>query len=161
MVAVIVIRKKVAGLGEGSLSRFAGRAVAAAGLAGEVNVLITGNRELQRLNRRFRHKNAPTDVLSFAAGGTFKKLAGDIAISADIAAANASKLGHSAVEEIKILLLHGLLHLAGYDHERDNGTMAKKEAQLRHAFGLPVTLLERQVSGRQVRAKRPKKSRGT
>jgi len=150
------------GLSEGTLTRFAERLIEAAGIAGKVNVLVTDSRELQELNRRFRHKNVSTDVLSFPAGEHISHdLAGDIAISADIAAANALKLGHSAVKEIKILILHGLLHLAGYDHERDNGVMAKREAQMRRAFNLPEALLERHAPARRVRAKRPNKSRGT
>jgi probable rRNA maturation factor len=158
---VIIIRKKVAALSEGALNRFAARAAAAAGVLGEVNVLISDKRELQRLNWRFRHKNAPTDVLSFPADpAAWNGFAGDIAISAEIAAANARRLGHSTVDEVKILLLHGLLHLAGYDHEHDNGVMARKEAQLRHAFQLPVALIERHAVGK-VRVKKPKKSRPT
>ena len=69
--------------------------------------------------------------------------AGDIAISAEIASAKAASLGHSAAQEIKILALHGVLHLAGYDHENDNGEMAGKEAKLRRSLGLPVGLIER------------------
>jgi len=73
-------------------------------------------------------------------------LAGDIAISAEIAARNAKALGHSTADEIKTLALHGILHLAGYDHEQDNGAMAKQEEKLRRSLGLPVSLTER--SGR-------------
>jgi probable rRNA maturation factor len=68
---------------------------------------------------------------------------GDIAISADIAAKNAKELGHSGLEEVKILALHGILHLAGFDHERDNGEMEREEARLRSALGLPTGLIER------------------
>ena len=139
-----MIRKEVTGLSQAALNRFAARAMAAAGIAGKIDVLITDNRELRSLNRRFRNKDAPTDVLSFPAdGGASNELVGDIAISAETAAANARKLGHSAVEEIKILILHGVLHLAGYDHERDNGVMARKEARLRRGLKLPVGLIER------------------
>jgi probable rRNA maturation factor len=75
--------------------------------------------------------------------GLGKGFAGDIAISADIAAENAKQLRHSAAEEVKILALHGVLHLAGYDHERDNGKMAHREEQLRKSLGLPLGLIER------------------
>lgn len=90
----------------------------------------------------------PTDVLSFPAaadsGENEKRgFAGEIAISADIAARNAALLGHSVGAEIKVLTLHGILHLAGMDHERDNGQMARKEATLRRALRLPVALTER------------------
>ena len=159
---VVIIRKKVPGISEGVLNRFAARAVAATRIPGKVNVLITDNRELRSLNRRFRHKNAPTDVLSFPSGpGVVNHVAGDIAISAEIATANARKLGHSAAAEIKILTLHGMLHLAGYDHERDRGAMARKEAQLRRAFHLPVGLIERHGLAPQLRIRKPKRSRRT
>ena len=72
-----------------------------------------------------------------------RRLAGDIAISAEIAAANAAELGHSAETELKILILHGLLHLAGYDHENDKGEMRAYEARLQKQFGLPTGLIER------------------
>ena len=70
-------------------------------------------------------------------------LAGEIAISADVAVHNAANLGHSAADEVKILTLHGILHLAGFDHERDNGEMARKESALRRKLGLPAALIER------------------
>jgi probable rRNA maturation factor len=71
------------------------------------------------------------------------RFAGDVAISADMAAQNARRFGHSPAEEVKVLALHGLLHLAGYDHESDSGTMARREARLREQLGLPVALIER------------------
>jgi len=138
---LIVIEKKVAGVTGRDLERFAEQARRAARVSGEVNVLITGDAEVRRLNRSFRHKNKPTDVLSFPA--TSSGVAGDIAISADIASQNAIALGHSVTDELKILILHGLLHLAGHDHERDNGQMARKETQLRGRLGLPQGLIER------------------
>jgi probable rRNA maturation factor len=141
---VIIIRRKVAGVSAGALNRFAARVMAAAGIAGEVDVLLTDNRELRCLNRRFRNKDAATDVLSFPAEpGDLNGRAGDIAISGEMAVTNGLKLGHSAMEEIKILLLHGVLHLVGYDHERDDGSMERKEVALRRAFQLPVSLIER------------------
>jgi probable rRNA maturation factor len=114
-----------------------------------IGVLITRSAELKELNRRFRGKNKPTDVLSFPAaavdggkGYPFVHI-GDIAISADIAAENARRLGHSIEDEVKILILHGVLHLSGHDHERDNGQMAALETKLRRKFGLPAALTER------------------
>ena len=99
---------------------------------------------MQGLNQRFRGKNKPTDVLSFPAmPGLMKKFAGDVAISAEIAARNARRLGHTVADEVKILTLHGVLHLAGYDHERDDGRMERKEQRLRNSLGLPVGLIER------------------
>jgi probable rRNA maturation factor len=105
---------------------------------------------MRALNRQFRSKNKATDVLSFPAGvsgGTRpRNLAGEVAVSAEIAMRNAERLGHSAAEEVKILALHGILHLAGFDHERDNGEMARKEAKLRQALRLPAALIERSYS---------------
>lgn len=144
---VVILEKKVAGLSEAALNRFVLRAKRAAGLPGDVTVLVTGNAAMRSLNSRFRRLNKPTDVLSFPCGektnGIATALAGEIAISADIALRNALKLGHAPAIEVKILALHGILHLAGYDHERDNGTMARKEANLRRALHLPLSLIER------------------
>ncbi len=141
---MVILRKRVAGLSGASLERFVGRARRAAGLRGTINVLVTTSPELRALNRSFRGKDKPTDVLSFPPLLELgKEFAGDVAISADIAAHNARQLGHSAAEEIKILALHGVLHLAGYDHERDGGEMARKEERLRKMLGLPVALIGR------------------
>lgn len=142
----MIVRKTKQGVNARALGRFAARAQRAAGIRGEVDVLVTSSAELRRLNRRFRGKNKATDVLSFpSADGT----PGDIAISAEISARNARSLGHSAADEMKTLILHGLLHLAGYDHETDEGAMARKEARLRRSLGLPVGLIERTAAKRQ------------
>lgn len=109
-----------------------------------MNVLLTTSNELRSLNHRFLHKDKATDVLSFPAIPEVRaKCAGDLAISVDIAARNARELGHSTASEIKILALHGVLHLAGYDHESDSGEMAQAEQRLRRAFRLPTSLTER------------------
>lgn len=105
--------------------------------AGQPTCLITTDAELQRLNQQFRHKNYATDVLSFP-GDT-----GEIAISFDRAAEQAAEMGHPVDDELRILMLHGLLHLAGMDHETDSGEMAKSEARWRRKFRLPVGLIER------------------
>ena len=148
---MVILRKRVAGLSESALERFVARAKRAARLRGTVNVLVTTSRELRVLNRRFRGKDGPTDVLSFPPiFGLVKDFAGDIAISADIAAQNARQLGHSAADEVRILTLHGVLHLAGYDHERDRGEMASREEGLRNTLGLSTGLLARnQQAGRE------------
>jgi probable rRNA maturation factor len=141
---LVIIQKEVPGLTEAALARFVLRARRSVGLRGAVSVLITSSRELQELNLRFRGKNKPTDVLSFPAGpGLPIEFAGDVAISAEIAAGNAHRLGHTAADEIRILTLHALLHLAGYDHELDDGKMERKEKLLRKSLGLPVGLIER------------------
>jgi len=141
---LVILRKKLAGQTEESLARFVKRAGRALGLRGAVNVLVTTNRELRSLNRRFLGKDRPTDVLSFPPIADLPvDFAGDIAISGEMAARNARKLGHSVGEEVRILILHGALHLAGYDHEHDNGKMAQKEKRLRLSLGLPKGLIER------------------
>lgn len=138
---MVILKKAVEGASQASLARFASRAKKAAGLRGEVAVLVTGNRELRKLNKGFRKKDKPTDVISFPS--EMDGVAGDIAISAEIAQANARTLGHGAAAELKVLILHGMLHLAGFDHEVDDGVMARKEARLRKRLGLPVGLIER------------------
>ena len=143
---MVIIQEKVAGLTEAGLAKFLTRARRAAGLRAAVSVLVTSSRELQGLNHRFRGKNKPTDVLSFPAmPGLMRGFAGDVAISAEIAARNARTLGHTVGEEIRILTLHAVLHLAGYDHELDDGEMERKETRLRKSLGLPVGLIERRV----------------
>ena len=147
---LVILEKQVAGLNEGALKRFIARARKAVGLNQQVNVLVTSSSAVRSLNLRFRSQNKATDVLSFPATSSSiseshsrAKLAGEVAISADIALQNSFRLGHPAVQEVKILALHGILHLAGFDHERDNGEMARKEVELRHALGLPAGLIER------------------
>jgi probable rRNA maturation factor len=111
--------------------------------------LITGDAELRRLNSEFRNQDYATDVLSFpgetqaGAQGAPTVLLGQIAISFDRAKQQASALGHNAAEELQILMLHGVLHLTGMDHERDRGQMARAERRWRKRFGLPVGLIER------------------
>ncbi len=141
---MVILRKPVPGLTEMTLVRFLHRAGRSVGLPGAVNVLVTTNKELRSLNRRFCGKDRPTDVLSFPpVPGLVPGLAGDIAISAEIAGQNAADLGHSLALEVKILALHGILHLAGYDHESDQGAMARQEMKLRKSLGLPSGLIER------------------
>lgn len=147
---MVILKKAVRGLTEDSLERFLLRARNLAGLKGTANILVTNSAAVRALNRQFRGKNKATDVLSFPASAPTiaprKKtvaLTGDIVISAEIAAQNAVKLRHSIAEEVKILTLHGILHLAGLDHERDNGEMAQRESELRQRLGLPIALIER------------------
>lgn len=161
-----MLQKKVAGVSEKALARFVLRARRAAALAGRVNVLVTSNAAMRSLNFRFRGKNRATDVLSFPAEpsgrsrGNKKAFAGEIAISGDIAGENALRFGHLPAQEIKVLALHGILHLAGFDHERDNGEMASKEAALRHALRLPSTLIDRTQSHDRRAAKMPPRRSG-
>lgn len=149
---LVIFKRKIAGLSTESLNRFVLRARRAARIKGTVDVLVTGSGEMCSLNRRFRGKNTPTDVLSFpsesSANSQPRPFAGEIAISAEIALDNARRLGHSGALEVKVLVLHGILHLAGFDHERDNGEMASKEASLRRVLKLPLSLTERGDTGR-------------
>lgn len=135
-----------------SLSRFLRLAQSAVRLRGEVNVLLTSDAQVRRLNRTYRGKNKATDVLSFpAAGPAADGIAGDLAISVPTAAAQAKVQGNSLSAEIKILILHGLLHLAGYDHETDTGQMARRERLLRARLRLPVGLIERTAEQKAIR----------
>ena len=107
-------------------------------------MLLTGDRELRRLNRQFRGKNKATDVLSFPAPREFAGVyAGDLAISLETAERQAGEHGHALREELRILLLHGVLHLQGMDHESDHGEMAAAEARLRRQLRLPLGLIAR------------------
>jgi probable rRNA maturation factor len=141
-----------------TLARFLREAQAAVGLKGEVTVLMTTDDGIRGLNRRFRKKNKATDVLSFPASPDMESVAGfgvagDLAISVETAARQAAEQGHRLSVELRVLMLHGLLHLKGMDHETDNGKMARKERRLRSQLGLPMGLIERVES-------RPLKSRG-
>src|SRR3954454_11472586 len=134
---MVSIDTKLIGISEPALNRFVLRARRAAGVRGQVHVLVVSNRRMKTLNRQFRGKDKPTDVLSFPAiAEVARDFAGDIVISADIAATNARALQHSVAQELKVLILHGVLHLGGHDHESDNGEMARKEARLRKELNL-------------------------
>ncbi len=100
-----------------------------------VTCLIAADADLSALNRNFRGKSYATDVLSFPPE--------DIAISFDRATAQAAEMGHSVEDELRILILHGLLHLAGMDHETDGGAMKRTETRWRKRLGLPSGLIER------------------
>jgi len=100
-----------------------------------VTCLITTDAELRRMNRRFLGHDYATDVLSFPPD--------EMAISLDRAAEQARELGHSLDEEVRVLMLHGVLHLRGMDHETDSGQMRRAEMRWRKKFGLPAGLIER------------------
>jgi probable rRNA maturation factor len=127
-----------------TLGLFLREAQAAVRLRGLVSVLLTTDTEIRRLNRTFRRKNKATDVLSFPAGEASRgSVAGDLAISIPTARRQAAEQGHALAVEVKVLMLHGLLHLAGYDHEADEGQMARRERVLRARLRLPRGLIER------------------
>ena len=122
------------------------RQVAPARARGAVSVAIVGDRAIRRLNREYAGVDAATDVLSFPAAGPRvgeEPLLGDIVIAAGIARRQAREAGHSLADEVKLLALHGLLHLLGYDHHGDGGRMARVETRLRRKGGLREGLIER------------------
>ena len=150
------------------LTAFLREAQQSAGLRGSVSLLLTGDDHIRQLNRDFRRKNKPTDVLSFPAPeipglkpGLKSAPVGDLAISVETAARQADGLGHPLASELKILTLHGLLHLAGYDHETDSGEMARKEALLRKRLGLASGLIERTANGHAPIKQSPEKQSPT
>jgi probable rRNA maturation factor len=104
--------------------------------------LVTDDEELQALNKQFLEKDYPTDVLSFPSHGPYGSV-GDIAISWDRAKDQAAEYGHTIDQEIRILILHGVLHLMGMDHEKDGGEMARVEMDWRKRLKLPTGIIER------------------
>jgi probable rRNA maturation factor len=138
-------------LGKRDLNRFVTSAADALRLTGEFSVLLTGDERLRALNLQFRGIDKPTDVLSFPAladaPANTEPSGGDLAISLDTAWAQAREHGHPLQTELKVLILHGLLHLAGYDHELDQGQMRRRETTLRKRFALPAGLVERTARG--------------
>jgi probable rRNA maturation factor len=149
---------------------------------GTLAIALASDAEVRALNQRYRHKDEPTDVLSFpaeaagpasrragrlsaASGSRFgpsgrelqaePRRLGDLVIATGLARRQATEAGHSFATEIKVLALHGLLHLLGYDHHADNGRMARLEARLRRRGGLPAGLIERaHAAGPATRARR-------
>ena len=145
----------------GGLARWLAR-IAPRQARGSVSIALISDAEMRRLNRAYRGKDASTDVLSFpvrranrtvvrptprtgvrSALRTVTSDLGDLAIARGVARRQARTCGHSLDTELRILALHGLLHLLGYDHEGDDGRMARAEARLRRKAGLPEGLIER------------------
>jgi len=119
------------------------RRIAPARARGTVTIALVSDRDIRRLNRDFRGKDTPTDVLSFPGPGPRAAILGDIAIATGVARRQARELGHSVQTELRVLALHGLLHLLGYDHERDDGRMQRAERRLRRKGGLREGLIDR------------------
>jgi probable rRNA maturation factor len=139
---LVSFRRKPAGIDGSVLETFAET------LRGRIarrdfHCMITGDAELRALNQRYRAKNSATDVLSFPSSDGGAEYLGDIAISLARARAQAKQYGHSVEDELRILMLHGVLHLTGMDHETDGGRMARAEARWRRTLGLPASLIER------------------
>jgi probable rRNA maturation factor len=116
---------------------------------GELSVALVSDRRMRSLNRQFRGKDVATDVLSFPSADN--GFLGEIVIASGVTARQAREAGHPPATELKILALHGLLHLLGYDHEADEGRMAKAEARLRKKAGLPSGLIERASPARNAK----------
>lgn len=122
---------------------------------GEVTVALVSDARMRALNRQYRTKDYATDVLSFVASGRERgdKSLGDIVIARGVAGRQARQFGHSLAVELRILGLHGLLHLLGYDHETDTGQMAELERRLRRKGGLTTSLGERTPGNRMPRSR--------
>jgi probable rRNA maturation factor len=134
---------------------------------GVVSVALVSDARVRALNRRYRRRDCATDVLSFPSEGPTRPLhsafmqsaflhsalippsserfLGDIVVARGVARRQARAAGHKELTELRVLVLHGLLHLLGYDHDRDNGAMARVERSLRLKGGLPEGLIERAV----------------
>lgn len=137
-----LVVRSVRGIRKQELREFIARVARSLLRGWEFTCLITNDAEIRRLNKQFRKKNSTTDVLSFPALDQ-RNFAGDIAISIDRARAQAAEQGHSVANELRILILHGALHLRGMDHETDSGEMARAEMRWRKRLDLPRGLLER------------------
>jgi probable rRNA maturation factor len=158
-----------------ALLSFAREIKSSIALQGEVSILLTGDDHIRQLNRMYRRKDKATDVLSFPAAepdsdASSYELAGDLAVSLETAGCQADEYGHSLFDEVRILLLHGMLHLKGFNHETDSGQMARKERALRKAYALPLGLIQRAVrtrpasqppTGGPLRHKNTQKARST
>jgi probable rRNA maturation factor len=147
----VTFRRVPASLRRAPIERFARTLQNTVAQRRPFDIRITGDAELRRLNRDFRGNDYPTDVLSFPSellqteprplgSGAFL---GDIAISLGRARAQAREFGHTIEQEVQILMLHGVLHLVGHDHETDSGAMARAEKRWRAKLGLPNGLIER------------------
>jgi probable rRNA maturation factor len=126
------------------------QSVAPRAARGAMTVALVSDARVRALNRRFRRKDAPTDVLSFP--GDAGAYLGDVVIASGVARRQAREAGHSLQTELRVLALHGLLHLLGYDHERDGGRMARLERRLRRKGGLRAGLIERNGVGSHFRS---------
>ena len=109
----------------------------------DIELILTTDEEIKEINKQFRNKSKPTDVLSFPLVDMPGMPLGSIIISIDTAKKEAKRFGHSIDDEIKLLFLHGLLHLLGYDHETDNGEMRAKEEEIIKKVNLPNSLIVR------------------
>lgn len=138
---VLRIRSRILRIDAEGLIGFALDVLGELGLEGTVGIEVCGAKRSAALNGEYRKKDGPTDVLAFPDGEadeTGRAHLGDLVLCAPVVAANAEALGHGADAELRRMVLHGLLHLAGYDHETDRGRMTRKERALAGRWGLPA-----------------------
>jgi len=140
--STLLFEKTPRGLDRKTLRQFVKTLTETVADGGTFICLVTNDAELRRLNSTFLGKDYPTDVLSFPSMAGAREL-GEIAISHQRAAEQAASFGHAIETEIQILMLHGVLHLLGHDHEKDRGAMRRLEKKLREQLGLPPSLIER------------------
>ena len=158
--SLLVFEPSLPRLPRTALKLFALRLMEEVGGGRGFTCLLTNDKRLRQLNGQWRGKHEPTDVLSFPAAlmpGLPRTMAaaaplGELAISCERARAQAAAHGHKMEEEIRILMLHGLLHLLGMDHETDKGQMRRAESRWRRKLDLPTGLIERAGRGRKERA---------
>ena len=127
---VLLNRQRRRRVSRARLQRVLDGAAEALRVRGEMSLVLAGDRLLHRLNREYRGKDRPTDVLSFPGEGGEEGL-GDVVISVETAERNARSGGRTLARELDVLALHGFLHVLGYDHEADDGTMNRLERRLR------------------------------
>ena len=139
---LILFAARAPGLDRARLREFAEKVSGEVAAGARFCCKITSDAELRRLNRDFRGKDEPTDVLSFPSPSPSGFL-GDLAISLPRACEQAAEFNHALEDELCVLLLHGVLHLLGHDHEADRGRMKRAESAWRRRFGLPGGLIER------------------
>jgi probable rRNA maturation factor len=148
---MVINRQRRVRVSVGELKKFLAQAANRLGFpADALGVCLVPNAQMTRWNRSYRGKRGPTDVLSFPAdrkgerenghravrSSSRTRYLGDIAIAPEVARTNARRLGRTCEDEIRILILHGMLHLMGYDHETDDGRMDRRERRLRRELGL-------------------------
>ena len=140
MATEVVNRQRLAPIDAPRSARLADAALMSSGKSNaRVTVVFVRDRVIRRLNNQYRQINRATDVLSFPAGDEMpgeanEQYLGDVVISIDTAVRQAESAGHSTEREVEELLIHGVLHLCGYDHETDNGQMNRLELKLRSAL---------------------------
>ncbi|TKX30813.1 rRNA maturation RNase YbeY [Campylobacter estrildidarum] len=113
----------------------------------DIELVFVNNQEMQEINLSQRNQNKTTDVLSFPLENIDENIPlGSIVINTELAKEKAEEFGHSYEEEISLLFIHAMLHLLGFDHEKDNGEMRKKEEELIKHFKLPTSLIIRTLN---------------